>query len=259
VDSSLLGIGFLNIVAIYFGQMFIQIKSNELERAVGLNEGRQMAVILSAADEYVRSRWGDVASMIPLRIDVDTLATDMARNLSATGTYGGTRIVNVITSPGVAGAVEIVVSVDGGQAVPGGTVVATVEMLGERGAFVRRAADGRTVLQGPGIRPDRAIDLSASGMTLPAEGSVAGHLFLSTALAAPAFLSRVPIPGIPEAQRLEGDLDLGGNSITGVKSISVETVRASGDMSATTVVVDSITAGSVSSDALRSNSCIGCP
>jgi hypothetical protein len=92
-----------------------------------------------------------------------------------------------------------------------------------------------TRLRGPGVDYDMTELLTLAGTNAPTTGDVVAIDVLSINNDVLPYLHRVAIPGRPELNKMETDLDMGGYSISNADAVLVTDVNASGSILTNTI------------------------
>ena len=116
---------------------------------------------------------------------------------------------------------------------PGDTVAPSAALLEAAGEarFGLVPPDAPSRLAGPTLDHDVSAFQAAFGGA-PAVGALAALRRFDHQAVYGGRLQRLAVPGFPEANRMETDLDMGGNTITGAGRISAESLSLVGDLQA---------------------------
>ena len=127
-----------------------------------------------------------------------------------------------------------VIDVMATEAVRAGDTVAPSAALLEAAGEARVglvASDAPSRLAGPTIDHDVSA-FQAAFAGAPAVGALAALRRFDHQAVYGGRLQRLAVPGFPEANRMESDLDMGGNAITGAGRLSAESLALVGDLEA---------------------------
>ena len=194
---------------------------------------QQLTVLADASASHVHGRFPELLAAArggPVEITLAQLkgAGSLPADYSAVDALG--RGYRVLILAAGADAIDVLAAEAVG---PGDTVppsAALLEAAGEARLGLI-APDAPSRLAGPTIGYDVSAFQAAFGGA-PAVGALAALRRFDHQAVYGARLQRVAVPGFPEANRMETDLDLGGNAITGAGRLSAASLALSGDLEA---------------------------
>lgn len=215
---------------------------------MSMSAARHLQRIEQAVDGYVKANWAAVVASAtpttPLKIDGDDLedAGFLPTNFNMTNTFGQTYAVYVV-NPSANSLVSVVIG-EGGR--PGVGVLqgaelklatevipSTAEKVGLTGGVVPYAQlPGATpgVIEGTNGSWELNVSTWAGGgFSQPQQGALASVNFYVSGSVNNDYLYRNDL-GIPELNRMETNLDMGGNSIDNIDNLTASgRVRLEGD------------------------------
>ena len=194
---------------------------------------RQLTVLADASASHVHGRFPELLAAArggPVEITLAQLkgAGSLPADYSAVDALG--RGYRVLILAAGADAIDVLATeaVGAGDTVP--PSAALLEAAGEaRLGLVTPDAPSR--LAGPTIGYDVSAFQAAFGGA-PAVGALAALRRFDHQAVYGARLQRLTVPGFPDANRMETDLDMGGNAITGAGRLSGASLALSGDLEA---------------------------
>ena len=225
--GSLLALGLMGMMVLAAALFF---ETRMLEERARL-AARQLTVLSDAAASHVSGRFPALLAAVgggSAELSLATLRTAGAlpAGFSDVGAMG--RGYRVLMAAAGTDALDLVVT----QTVPAGdTAVPSVALLGTDGrarmGLVLPDAAGR--LAGPAVDADMSAFQAAFGGA-PAAGALATLRRLDHRAVYGDQLYRVAVPGFAEANRMETDLDLGGNDLMGAATVEAETLILESDL-----------------------------
>ena len=225
--GSLLALGLLGMMVLAAALFF---ETRMLEERARL-AARQLTVLSDAAASHVSGRFPALLAAVqggPAELTPAMLRASGAlpAGFSDVGAMG--RGYRVLMLAAGTDALDLVVT----QTVPAGdTAVPSAALLGSDSAarlgLVLPDAAGR--LAGPAVDADMSAFQAAFGGA-PAAGALATFRRLDHRAVYGDQLYRVAVPGFAEANRMETDLDLGGNDLTGAGTVEAETLTLESDL-----------------------------
>ena len=228
---------FSALLALALMGMMVLAAAAFLETLTGERRARiaalQLTVLADAAASHVHGRFPELLAAArggPTEIALAQLknAGSLPPDFSIVNALGRGYRVLILAAGGDAIDVLVTETVDAGDTVP--PAAALFEAAGEaRLGLV--ASDAPTRLTGPAIDYDvSAFQVAFAGA--PAVGALAALRRFDHGSVYGGRLQRVAVPGFPGANRMEADLDMGGNAITGAGELSAESLAVSGDLEA---------------------------
>lgn len=211
--------------------LIAKLQKDNIDRINNQVAAHQMATIRTAAERYVRDNYAAVLGMVPATGNTATIPDNDLRNWLpdsmfngaeiAPSPYNGDYVINVRNvGPGASGQprVEMTVVTTGGKPIPESALPQVAADLGANGGF--RAAtnalyDTATVRGAYGGWQMPVADLA----TAPAPGSVVGFAYFGDGAVLTDFLYRNPVPGQPEAQRMNANIDSNNFGLANVAQI----------------------------------------
>ena len=194
---------------------------------------RQLTVLADASASHVHGRFPELLAAArggPVEITLAQLkgAGSLPADFSAVDALGrGYRVLILATG---ADAIDVLAAeaVGAGDTVP--PSAALLAATGEaRLGLVPPDAPSR--LAGPTLDHDVSA-FQAAFAGAPAVGALAALRRFDHQAVYGGRLQRIAVPGFPEANRMETDLDMGGNTITGAGRVSAESLSLVGDLQA---------------------------
>ena len=194
---------------------------------------QQLTVLADASASHVHGRFPELMAAArggPVEITLAQLkgAGSLPADFSAVDALG--RGYRVLILAAGADAIDVLAAeaVGAGDTVP--PSAALLEAAGEaRLGLV--APDAPSRLAGPTLDHDVSAFQAAFGGA-PAVGALAALRRFDHQAVYGGRLQRIAVPGFPEANRMETDLDMGGNAITGAGRLSGASLALSGDLEA---------------------------
>ena len=193
----------------------------------------QMTVLADAAASHVHGRFAELLAAArggPVEITLAQIRSAGSLPPDFPGVDALGRGYRVLILAAGADAIEVLAAetIDSGGTVPPGA--ALFEAAGDaRLGLVAPGAPSR--LAGPTIDYDVSA-FQAAFAGAPAVGALAALRRFDHGAVYGARLQRLAVPGFPAANRMEADLDMGGNAITGAGQLSAESLDLSGDLEA---------------------------
>jgi hypothetical protein len=257
MGTDLLGHNMAAMAGIAVLGLGLYMASEQLATAQASVAADHYETLADAAEGFVRSQWGPVVAALPRTLapaDLDAFA-EGGRRLPRETIWGGTYRIHLLDG-GAPGSVRIAVVQEGGSTPAGGGAVSrTVLRLGGIGARIQADGAGVTRMEGADVgRPGIVL----AGVAAPQDGTPAASVWMSAETAVPVCLARTEIPGLPEANILRRDIDLGGNRIRGASEIQAARIVATTGIQAPAVRADRIDAPAMAVQQLTVNSCTGC-
>ena len=194
---------------------------------------QQLTVLADASASHVHGRFPELLAAArggPVEITLAQLkgAGSLPADFSAVDALGrGYRVL-------ILAAGADVIDVMATEAVGAGDTVAPSAALLEAAGEARVglvAPDAPSRLAGPTLDHDVSA-FQAAFAGAPAVGALAALRRFDHQAVYGGRLQRLAVPGFPEANRMETDLDMGGNTITGAGRISAESLSLVGDLQA---------------------------
>ena len=231
--GSLLALGLLGMMVLAAALFF---ETRMLEERARL-AARQLTVLSDAAASHVSGRFPALLAAVqggPVELSPATLraAGALPAGFSDVGALG--RGYRVLMLAAGTDALDLVVTQTvpaGDRGTPWSTAVPSAALLGTDGrarmGLVLPGATGR--LAGPAVDADMSAFQAAFGGA-PAAGALATLRRLDHRTVYGDQLYRVAVPGFAEANRMETDLDLGGNDLVGAATVEAETLTLESDL-----------------------------
>ena len=194
---------------------------------------QQLTVLADASASHVHGRFPELLAAArggPVEITLAQLkgAGSLPADFSAVDALG--RGYRVLILAAGADAIDVLAAeaVGAGDTVP--PSAALLEATGEaRLGLV--APDAPSRLAGPTLDHDVSA-FQAAFAGAPAVGALAALRRFDHQAVYGGRLQRIAVPGFPDANRMETDLDMGGNAITGAGRLSAASLALSGDLEA---------------------------
>ena len=225
--GSLLALGLLGMMVL---AVALFLETRMLEERARL-AARQLAVLSDAAASHVSARFPALLTAVgggSAEIALSTLrsAGALPAGFSDVGAMG--RGYRVLLRGAGANVLSLLVT----QTVPAGdTAVPASALLGATGSARMGLVmpDAAHRLTGPAVDADVSPFQAAFGGA-PAPGALAMFRRLDHRTVYGDQLYRVAVPGFEAANRMETDLDLGGNDLTGAGTVEAETLDLESDL-----------------------------
>lgn len=195
---------------------------------LGTVAAQQLKQLTSAAQQYIQAHFSDVlgasSTTTPATITVPMLiaAGFLPQGFQAVNPYGQTWQVEALQAP--AGQIQALVMSIGGTPVPARDAARIAAQAGAEGGIV---GGGTGALASPTCAAGQACGafggwkLSTSGYTGLGPGSLLGLLaFNSAGQLNQEYLYRVAVPGQPQLNQMQTNLDMGGNNINNAQSVN---------------------------------------
>ena len=194
---------------------------------------QQLTVLADASASHVHGRFPELLAAArggPVEITLAQLkgAGSLPADFSAVDALG--RGYRVLIMAADADAIDVLAAerIEPGDTVPPST--ALLEAAGEaRLGLV--APDAPSRLAGPTLDHDVSA-FQAAFAGAPAVGALAALRRFDHQAVYGGRLQRIAVPGFPDANRMEADLDMGGNAITGAGRLSAASLALVGDLEA---------------------------
>ena len=194
---------------------------------------QQLTVLADASASHVHGRFPELlvaARGDPVEITLAQLkgAGSLPADFSAVDALG--RGYRVLILAAGADAIDVLAA----ERVESGDTVAPSAALLEAAGEIRLglvAPDAPSRLAGPTIDHDVSA-FQAAFAGAPAVGALAALRRFDHQAVYGGRLQRLAVPGFPDANRMETDLDMGGNAISGAGRVSAESLALSGDLEA---------------------------
>ena len=194
---------------------------------------QQLTVLADASASHVHGRFPELLAAArggPVEITLAQLkgAGSLPVDFSAVDALG--RGYRVLILAAGADAIDVMAAE---RVEPGDTVAPSAGLLEAAGEarLGLVAPDAPSRLAGPTI--DHNVNaFQAAFAGAPAVGALAALRRFDHQAVYGGRLQRIAVPGFPEANRMETDLDMGGNTITGAGRISAESLSLVGDLQA---------------------------
>lgn len=201
------------------------VVSTRLDRELMAGEVRAVSDLAQAGRLYVEA---DTAARAPgsgvlIEIELDTLVTEGLRAVGQSEvTPQRRRAMSLWLWRDVEDRILVIARARGDLAnVPRGVPGAAD---GASGVGAILDLDGETLLRGPDLLLDTAdSDLFPAG--LARRGDLIALAHVDDSIACTAYLHRQAVPGCPNANTMDTDLDMGGHSITSVGTLSAFTMN----------------------------------
>ena len=194
---------------------------------------QQLTVLADASASHVHGRFPELLAAArggPVEITLAQLkgAGSLPADFSAVDALG--RGYRVLILAAGADAIDVMATE---RVEPGDTVAPSAGLLEAAGEarLGLVAPDAPSRLAGPTIDHNVNAFQAAFGGA-PAVGALAALRRFDHQAVYGGRLQRIAVPGFPEANRMETDLDMGGNTITGAGRISAESLSLVGDLQA---------------------------
>lgn len=207
-----------------------------------------LKIVQGAAENYIRSNYGTLTTATAggaLAISLTDLknAGVMPRTFPERNAYGHTATL-LVRADGPDKLLGIVVT-NGQRQIDDSRGPQIAAMSGANGGFVMRSSPTR--ISGAFGGWTEAISNFASGSAaaaLPRAGSLVAQIHMGRGNALEDYLYRSPVPGLPEANRMQTALDMAGNAITNASLIDARdlTVSNTANITGDTTVGGAITA-----------------
>ena len=192
---------------------------------------QQLTVLSDASASHVHGRFPELLAAArgrPVEITLAQLkgAGSLPVDFSAVDALG--RGYRVLILAAGADAIDVLAAE---RIEPGDTVPPSATLLEAAGdaRLGLIAPDAPSRLAGPTIDYDVSAFQAAFGGA-PAAGALAALRRFDHQAVYGTRLQRIAVPGFPEANRMETDLDMGGNAITGAGRLSAASLALSGDL-----------------------------
>ena len=195
---------------------------------------RQLTVLADASASHVHGRFPELLAAArggPVEITLAQLkgAGSLPADFSAVDALG--RGYRVLILAAGADAIDVLAAESGrSPAIRSPPSAALLEAAGEA-RFGLVPPDAPSRLAGPTLDYDVSAFQAAFGGA-PAVGALAALRRFDHQAVYGGRLQRLAVPGFPEANRMETDLDMGGNAITGAGRLSAASLALSGDLEA---------------------------
>ena len=227
--GALLALALLGMIVLA-GSTFFETLQAERRARIAV---KQLTVLADAAASHVHGRFPELLAAArggPQEITLAQLkgAGSLPADFPAVNALGRGYRVLILSSGADAIDVLAAEEVGAGDTIP--PPAALLEAAGEaRLGLV--APDAPSRLAGPTIDHDVGAFQAAFGGA-PGVGALAALSRFDHQAVYGGRLQRLAVPGFPDANRMETDLDLGGNAITGAGRLSAESLVLSGDLEA---------------------------
>ena len=227
--GALLALALLGMIVLA-GSTFFETLAAERRARIAV---KQLTVLADAAASHVHGRFPELLAAArggPQEITLAGLksAGSLPADFPAVNALGRGYRVLILSSGADSIDVLAAEEVGAGDTVP--PPAALLEAAG--GARLGLVApDAPSRLAGPTIDHDVSAFQAAFGGA-PAVGALAALSRFDHQAVYGGRLQRLAVPGFPDANRMETDLDLGGNAITGAGRLSAESLVLSGDLEA---------------------------
>ncbi|ODP35033.1 shufflon system plasmid conjugative transfer pilus tip adhesin PilV [Pandoraea sp. ISTKB] len=188
----------------------------------------QLKLAMTGADKFVKDNAASIAAgATPVVYNWAQIAPSMPQGLSSTNSYGQTyqlAIQRTGTAPNYT--LNPLLQTVGGNPIPEKQMRAIAKMAGTSGGFVSALSPGNATGAGGGW----TAVLSDYGAN-PATGHLAAGLFYQNAAQANQYLYRVSVPGKPEVNRMETNIDLNSHDINNGGTVNATKVNLPTGMS----------------------------
>jgi hypothetical protein len=184
----------------------------------------QERVIAEAAQNYIQQNYTAVeaasTATTPAVITVPMLqATNMLpASITGTNPYGQTWTVQVLQPS--AGNLQALVLSSGGQSIPQGVAPAIAAQTGQAGGFIPYAGQYGSLAATIAEGAYNGWSVSMTGYTNPGAGHLAALVAFSNGNLQNDYLYRVAVPGHPELNTMETNLNMGTNNISNADTIT---------------------------------------
>ena len=227
--GALLALALLGMIVLAASTFFETLAAERRARIAA----QQLTVLADASASHVHGRFPELLAGArggPVEITLAQLkgAGSLPADFSAVNALG--RGYRVLILAAGADAIDVLATeaVGAGDTVP--PLAALLEAAGEaRLGLVPPDAPSR--LAGPTLDHDVSAFQAAFGGA-PAVGALAALRRFNHQAVYGGRLQRLAVPGFADANRMEADLDMGGNAITGAGRISAESLALVGDLEA---------------------------
>ena len=195
------------------------LQKSNIDRINNQVASHQMGTIRTAAERYVRDNYTAVLGLVPATGNSATIADNDLRNWLPDSMFNGTEIVaspyngdyviNVRNvGPGASGQprVEMTVVTTGGKPIPDAALPQVAADLGANGGFRHSTNSLYSTNNVQGAYGGWQIPV-ADLATAPSQGSVIGFAYFGDGAVLSDFLYRNPVPGQPQAQRMNANID----------------------------------------------------
>lgn len=189
---------------------------------------QQMSAITQAANQYVSDNYQSLVSTTsptsPNSITLSTLIASgyLPPGFNATNAFGQTWQIEALQP--AAGQLQVLVSSFGGQSIDGKTNARIAAQAGAQGGVI---GGGTGNLAVPGCTAGQACgayggwSVATANYTNMAPGHLAALLaFNSGGALKTDYLYRIAIPGHPELNQMQANLDMGGNNLNNAQSVN---------------------------------------
>jgi hypothetical protein len=238
MSNEIIGLGLVNIIGTVLVAGFVQAQSTQISERLGTLEGVRIERVAHAVETAVRANWGNVLGSLPTTIDIANLsaAGQPGAQVPLQSLLGNSYVATVVAGP-VPSSVRILVT-QTGEAMDGAALNATVNAMEGMGIRVENQG-GSLIAWGYGAPREQAIAVP-SGVAAP--GTPAAQIYLTARMALPEWLCRSPMPGLPECQTMETDIDMGGHAILNAGEVTAASATISNSIEAARINARTITA-----------------
>ena len=214
-------------MAILMPTLFNMAQQNQ-QVVLTSSAGQQLQAIAQAANQYVSDNYqslvGTTSSTAPTPITLATLTAGgyLPPGFGATNAYGQSWQIQALQP--ASGQLQILVVSTGGQTLDAKTASAIAQRAGSQGGVIGGGAGSTAV---PGCAAGTACgayggwSVNTANYTGVAPGHVAALLaFNSGGMLQNDYLYRVAIPGHPELNQMQANLDMGANTINNAGTVN---------------------------------------